>query len=313
MAERAVRPVSVEVVFVLAENGCGMSLVDDQSAVEEFAADAANEAFGDRVGPRCPDRRPDDADIDRGEDGVEGGGELRIAVPDKELEASVGVVEVHGEVASLLGEPGAGRVSGDTEDVHTSRGVLDHEDRVPPAQCDGIEMKQVASQNRVRLRPQKLSPRGSGSTWGRVDAGTVEDLPDRRGADLIAETGKLAVDPSVSPGGFSVARRMTRARTPAGMAGRPGRAGWVVQRRATSCRCQRRIVDGVTSSPRRRRTGSSRVRAAIRARSVQLICGRGVRRRSTASWWRRTKISISFVVSDRARSTIQPTSVENIK
>jgi hypothetical protein len=50
LAERAVRPVSVEVVSVLVENGCGMSLVDDQGAVEEFAADTANEAFGDRVG-----------------------------------------------------------------------------------------------------------------------------------------------------------------------------------------------------------------------------------------------------------------------
>ena len=39
------------------------------------------------------------------------------------------------------------------------------------------------------------------------------------------------------------------------MAGRPGRTGWVVQRRATSWRCQRRMVAGVTSSPRRRRTG----------------------------------------------------------
>jgi hypothetical protein len=29
LVERAVRPVSVEVVLVLADNGCGMSLVDD--------------------------------------------------------------------------------------------------------------------------------------------------------------------------------------------------------------------------------------------------------------------------------------------
>src|SRR6476661_5325811 len=33
--------------------------------------------------------------------------------------------------------------------------------------------------------------------------------------------------------GFSVARRTIRARRPAGMAGRPGRTGWVVQRRVT--------------------------------------------------------------------------------
>jgi hypothetical protein len=60
---------------------------------------------------------------------------------------------------------------------------------------------------------------------------------------------------------------------PPGMAGRAGRVGFVVQRRATSCLCQRRIVDGVTSSPKRRCTGSSRVSAAIRARSAQPSLG----------------------------------------
>jgi hypothetical protein len=47
------------------------------------------------------------------------------------------------------------------------------------------------------------------------------------------------------------------------------------------------------------------------ARSVPLIRRRGVRRWSTASWWRRTRISISLV-SDRVSSTIQPRSLENI-
>ena len=82
-----------------------------------------------------------------------------------------------------------------------------------------------------------------------------------------------------------------------------GRWGWPVDRvgpaglvqwRATSWRCQRSMVAGVTRSPRRRRTGSCRVRAPSRARSVQLIRGRGMRRWSTASWWRRTSVSISL-------------------
>ena len=60
---------------------------------------------------------------------------------------------------------------------------------------------------------------------------------------------------------FSVARRTIRARRPAGMAGRPGWVGWVVQRQATSWRCQRRMVAGVTRSPRRWGVGSSRVSA----------------------------------------------------
>ena len=101
------------------------------------------------------------------------------------------------------------------------------------------------------------------------------------------------MDASVAPVGFSAASR-TAARTSAGISGRPDRmGGWsssgrrVVGASAGSSRA-------VTSIPSRRRMGSSRVRAAIRARSGQLSRGRGVRRWSTASWWRRTRISISW-------------------
>jgi hypothetical protein len=55
------------VALVLAQHGCGVSLVDDQEAVEEFASDAADEAFGDRIGTRCAHGCPDDADVDCGE------------------------------------------------------------------------------------------------------------------------------------------------------------------------------------------------------------------------------------------------------
>jgi hypothetical protein len=47
-------PMAVVVVLVLAEDGGGVPLVGDEDSVEEFAADGADEAFGDRVGPRCP-------------------------------------------------------------------------------------------------------------------------------------------------------------------------------------------------------------------------------------------------------------------
>jgi hypothetical protein len=60
------------------------TLVDDQDAIEEFATRAADEALGDRVGPWCPHRGLNDADIERGEDGVEPGGELGIAIPEED-------------------------------------------------------------------------------------------------------------------------------------------------------------------------------------------------------------------------------------
>ena len=102
MAEGAVRPVIVVMVLVLVQDGHGVLLVDDQDAVEEFATHAADEALSDRVGPRCAHRRPDDADIDRGEDGVEPGGELGIAIPEEEPKATTGVAKVHEQVARLL-------------------------------------------------------------------------------------------------------------------------------------------------------------------------------------------------------------------
>ena len=140
-------------LFVLAQHHCGMAPVDDQEAVEEFAADRPDEALGDRVGSRCPHRCLDDLDVDGGEDGVEGGGELGVAVADEEQKAAVGVVEVHEQVAGLLGELGAGGVCGDAEDVHAAGGVLDDEEHVEPVQGDRLDVEQVAGENAIGLRP----------------------------------------------------------------------------------------------------------------------------------------------------------------
>jgi hypothetical protein len=57
-----------------------------------------------------------------------------------------------------LGEPGAGGVGGDAEDVHAASGVLDDEEDIQPAQGDGVQMKQVAGRDRMRLGLQELGP-----------------------------------------------------------------------------------------------------------------------------------------------------------
>jgi hypothetical protein len=78
LSQAAVRTVIVVVALELAQHGCGVSLVDEEKTVEEFAADGADEAFGDRVRPRRTHRCLEDLDVDGGEDGVEGGGELAV-------------------------------------------------------------------------------------------------------------------------------------------------------------------------------------------------------------------------------------------
>jgi hypothetical protein len=78
----------------------------DQQVVEAFAAQCADEAFGDRVGPRRAHWGADDADVGAGEHRVECGGELAVPVTDQEPKLLGSVTEVYEQVAGLLGDPG---------------------------------------------------------------------------------------------------------------------------------------------------------------------------------------------------------------
>jgi hypothetical protein len=93
-------------------------------------------------------------------------------------------------------------VGADTEDVHSAAGVLDDEEHVQPAQGDRVEVKQVAGQDHVRLRPRELGPRLPGSPRRGVDADAVQDVPDGGGANLVAEAGEFAVNTAAAPGGI---------------------------------------------------------------------------------------------------------------
>ncbi len=55
------------------------------------------------LAPRRPNRRPDDADIHGGEHRVERGRELGVAFPNEKPKPLSGVVEIHEQVAGLLG------------------------------------------------------------------------------------------------------------------------------------------------------------------------------------------------------------------
>jgi hypothetical protein len=63
-----------------------VAAVHDQVAVEALGADGADEALGDCVRLRCPNRRLDDLDPFAGEDGVELAREFAVAVSDREPE-----------------------------------------------------------------------------------------------------------------------------------------------------------------------------------------------------------------------------------
>jgi hypothetical protein len=82
-----------------------------------------------------------------------------------------------------------------------------------------------------------------------------------RCADLVAEDGELVVHALISPRGFMVARHTISAPVRRGWVVGQAGGGWWSNRCATSRRCQRRIVRGVTRRPIRRWRGvAGRVR-----------------------------------------------------
>jgi hypothetical protein len=164
-----------------------------------FAAQRPDEALGDRVRPRCPHWRAENADVGAGEHGVEGGGELAVPIADQEPELLGAVAEVHQEVAGLLGDPGAGGMGGNPGEVHAATAVLDHHQDVDAAQEDGVDVGEVDGEDRVGLRGQELSPGRPGPLWGGVDARRLQDLSDGGGGDPLAESDQLALDTSVTP------------------------------------------------------------------------------------------------------------------
>ena len=90
---------------VLAQDQLQVPLAGDQHPVQALAPGTSDPAFGHSVRPRRLDRGFHDPHADGREHRVEPGGELRIPVPDHELEAISADSEVHQEVAGLLADP----------------------------------------------------------------------------------------------------------------------------------------------------------------------------------------------------------------
>src|SRR5829696_1998308 len=88
----------VEVLLVLGQHGGCVMLVDDEDPVQQLAAQAADEPFGDGVRPRRPDWCGHDLDAGGIEHGVDDLAELAVVIAEEEPERLAGVVQVHQQI-----------------------------------------------------------------------------------------------------------------------------------------------------------------------------------------------------------------------
>jgi hypothetical protein len=99
---------AVVVPEVAVEDEKEVTAAGDQEMVQAFSAHGTDPALGDGVGVRSLDRCTDDLRTDRAPDVIEGSGELAVAVADQESDDSGLLIKRDGQVAGLLGDPGAG-------------------------------------------------------------------------------------------------------------------------------------------------------------------------------------------------------------
>ncbi|ALG12239.1 hypothetical protein AOZ06_40065 [Kibdelosporangium phytohabitans] len=89
-----------------------MALSGDEDPVGALSAEGADPAFGEGVHPRGLRCGEHDLDANGGEDRVEGGTGLRVAVANQVSESVPGVLQITGETAGHLSHPQPGGVGG---------------------------------------------------------------------------------------------------------------------------------------------------------------------------------------------------------
>ncbi|MFI9811355.1 hypothetical protein [Saccharothrix variisporea] len=107
--------------------------------------------------------------------------------------------EVGGEVSGLLCRPLPGRVGGDAGDVQASGVVFEERQRVEACAEHGVEMEEVRCDDALGLGGEELPPGRAATAGCRVDARVVQDLPDGRVGDVVAESGQFALDAPMTP------------------------------------------------------------------------------------------------------------------
>ncbi len=216
-------PAAVVVLGVCPEGSIEMPPPLDERRVEALGPHRLDHPFRVGVGVRSPDRGADDPHPLRAQHRVAWPAELRVPVADEEADGAHPSVEVQGEVAGLLGDPGRVGVSRCWAEVDPPAAELDEHEDVERPEPGGLDGEEVAGDDAIRLRAEELGPSWAGPSWGRTRSGSSEQGPDRRCADANPELPKLPSDPDTALRGFSRASRRMSARIAGSIGGRPGR------------------------------------------------------------------------------------------
>jgi len=222
--------------------------------------------------------------------------------PGSDARTDAGFFPVRGEVPGQLREPRAVWIPGHAQQVNPAGPVPDHERRVQPGQAEpAVHMEHAdrphgpgagegAPPVRVQTVARCVRGAGPGGPCPRRSG-----VPGRRSSPWIRATPQAR---------FCVASRRSTRRVRRRAVAVPvtgaGSTSWSPCGGASTATFQG-SRPGARASP----SPAPRDNAASMARSVHSSRGLGFTRRSTATSWPRTRISVSFDADDRASSASQ--------
>src|SRR5919204_5156928 len=105
----------------------------------------------------------------------------------------------HDQVARLLRDPGAVRISGHAGQMHAPTLELDEEEHVQASQPERLDREEVTLHDPSRLLAQELPPAHARASRCGLDAVAAEHVPDAARRQRDPEPKQLAMDPLVPP------------------------------------------------------------------------------------------------------------------
>ncbi len=168
LVKRLVGAVLVVVVDELDQQRPELTLVPDEGPVQEFVSHGPDPPLREGVCLRCPWWGGDRCGADGAEHVVEGSAVLAAAVVDHEPDPDV---EVHQEVAGLLGRPRPGRAGRDPGQMHPSGANLNEEQHIEALEGDGVDAEEVGGDQSVGLAADELRPEGAENSLQCSDLG----------------------------------------------------------------------------------------------------------------------------------------------
>jgi hypothetical protein len=126
---------------------------EEEDVVEAFSSSGAHPALGEGVRPRSPNGGLHHGDSLGPDDLVEGAGELGVSVTEQEMPALE--LSGHGEVPSLLRDPGGVRPTGRAGDMDASCRQLEEDQDVERLQEHRFNREEIARQHSPPLRADR--------------------------------------------------------------------------------------------------------------------------------------------------------------